>query len=331
VRNLNARGFEGAGSPPVQTLTRARLGPSTAVHLAAVSDTSATLAWGAPAHTFGPASYVLRRGLSPDNVNVTVADGAAPDEYEATDEGLALGVTYHYTLEACDLAGCGTPVRAVARAIGAASEVQELVATAKDADDAGLSWAPPSTLSPGGIIDGLRVLRYDVEVADAPDGPFEPLGSTESTSFNHAGIATNQVTFWYRVAAVVQQSDAFGAIAKRGTPRVVSLFFGTAPTFVGATPPDGAVFVAQKARETVIPLHASSPAVPAVALSFRTTGSIPSVLAFAPAAPAVDAAARIVSQNISVAFDEDLAGSEYFVCVQVHRRRHPLSFREFSW
>lgn len=315
-RNLNKRGFEGFGSPTVQATTRPPLGAASNVHISHVTETTVTFSWGAPLPNYGSASYKLKRGSTPDNLNTTVADGSTPDLYSGADSGLTLGVMYYYSLEACDLGGCGVPMRMVARTIGDASEVTSLVATAKDASDTGLSWEAPTTLSTGGITSGLSVARYDVEMALSASGPYSPLGSSSTTSFNHAGITTNQITFYYRVAPVIEQAAEFGYVLNPGTTRLVSLFFGTAPAFSGHTPPDGAVIVAQKTSDTVIPLQATSPDVPTVTIGFRTTGSTPQVARFTPSVPIVNLATKEVSQNLTIAFDADLAGSEYYVCLQ---------------
>ncbi len=150
----------------------------------------------------------------------------------------------------------------------------------------------------------------------SPSGAFTRLGNTASTSFNHAGIGVSDVNIKYRVAAVTEQAAEFGAVLQQGAWANTTLFFGTAPAFAPGTPADGSLFIASKQHPLLIPLFATTPDLPAVSVSFRTTGSAPAALQFTPPVPAVDVASKTVAQNVSMVYEEALAGTELVLCFQ---------------
>ena len=65
-----------------------------------------------------------------------------------------------------------------------------------------------------------------------------------------------------------------------------------------------------------IPLSAYSADVEPNQLSFRSTGALPSVARLTPSVPIIDIAAKTATQNLAVDFVPDLAGSEFYLCMQ---------------
>lgn len=317
VRNLHEDGFEAQGSPVLVAGPAQELGSPGGFRLRSVTASTVTLEWDPPASSLGDIVYRILVGTDVyDPANTTVAEVTNVETVTAS--GLTAGARYVFTLSALDAAGRSPEAQTPGRPVAPASAVANLQAKAKDADDSGLSWDPPPVLSPS-VSSGLTVDHYIVEVAvplGSGSGTYELLGTTTSNRFNHAGIDVKDVSIDYRVAAVIRQSPEFGAVLQQGAAASVSLFFGSAPSFAAGTPADGAVLIAGKEQALVIPLHASSPDVPAVGIFFRTTGSTPSVLSFTPAVPVVDVAAQRVSQNVSVAYDLALAGTDFLVCFQ---------------
>ena len=118
------------------------------------------------------------------------------------------------------------------------------------------------------------------------------------------------------MAALIQQADEFGYLLNPGTYSEQSLFFGTGPIFVGTTPPDNKTIIALQSATVYIPLQAFSQDVEPNQLTFRCMGALPSVATLSPTEPDVNMATRIASQNRAVTFVPDLAGSQFYLCMQ---------------
>ena len=310
-RNLNEDGFEGLGSPTLTASPRATLGPPPNFRIESITDSSVVVAWDAhPGVT--NAQYLLTFASSSDHRdNETIVDDV--DVFTGTKSGLGLGDIGYFGLRVRDISGWSRIDYRISRTTSKASQVRSLAATAIDADDAGLSWEPPDDL--GSPAEGLSIWGYSIDVKFSA-GPWTNLGTSTSLRFNHANITQRQLVYTYRVVALIQQAAEFGYVLNPGQPKEVDLFFGTAPTFVGDTPPDQETMIVLRTTTLYIPLSAYSADVEPNQLSFRSTGALPSVARLTPSVPIIDIAAKTATQNLAVDFVPDLAGSEFYLCMQ---------------
>jgi len=312
ARNLNADGFEGFGSPTLEARPRDTLGPPPNFRVSALNaaGTSVTLSWEAhPGVT--NALYRLTFGVAPhDNNNETLLD--ATDVFQATKSGLTLSSVYYFSLRVKDIGGWSEIGYRKIRMITKAGPVRNLAAFAIDVDDSGLSWDPPSEL--GTPSDGLSIWGYTIDVRSG--STWVNLGTSEALRFNHHNITQSGVTYRYRVSALVQQAEEFGYVLNPGEPSEVDLFFGSAPIFVGATPPHEKTLIALQSGTTFIPLQAYSTDVDPSQLTFRCTGALPSVVTLSPEVPTVNSSSGFATQNLAITFVPDLAGSEFYLCMQ---------------
>jgi len=312
ARNLNADGFEGFGSPTLLARPRDTLGPPPNFRVSALNPagTSVTLSWEAhPGIT--NALYRLTFGAAlHDKNNQTLLE--ATDTFQATKGGLTLGSVYYFSLRVRDTGGWSEIGYRKIRMITKASVVLNLAAFAIDVDDAGLSWEPPLGL--GTPSDGLSIGGYTIDVLSG--STWVNLGTANALRFNHKNITQSGVTYRYRVAALVQQAEEFGYVLNPGAFSEITLFFGTAPIFVGATPPHEKTLIALQSGITYIPLQAYSADVLPNQLTFRCTGALPSVVTLTPAVPSVNVTSRVATQSLAITFVPDLAGSEFYLCMQ---------------
>jgi hypothetical protein len=312
ARNLNADGFEGFGSPTLVARPRDTLGPPPNFRVSRLDSvgTSVTLSWEAhPGIT--NALYRLTFGAAlHDKNNETLLE--ATDTFEATKSGLNLGSVYYFSLRVRDIGGWSEIGYRKIRTITKASVVLNLAAFAIDVDDAGLSWEPPLGL--GTPSDGLSIGGYTIDVRSG--STWVNLGTANALRFNHKNITQSGVTYRYRVAALVQQAEEFGYVLNPGAYSEITLFFGTAPIFVGATPPHEKTLIVLQSGITYIPLQAYSADVLPNQLTFRCTGALPSVVTLTPAVPSVNVTSRVATQSLAITFVPDLAGSEFYLCMQ---------------
>ena len=108
----------------------------------------------------------------------------------------------------------GSPVAALSTPTVQASTTpgapQSLTATADGPTIIDVAWAAPS--SDG----GSRIIRYEVEVSAASGGPWDQLGTTSLTTFQHSGLAAGTARY-YRVRAVNANGSGPWTSAVRGT------------------------------------------------------------------------------------------------------------------
>ena len=107
----------------------------------------------------------------------------------------------------------GSPVAAMSTPRVQASTTpgapQSLTATADGPTIIDVAWAAPS--SDG----GSRIIRYEVEVSPASGGPWDELGTTSLTTFQHSGLAAGTARY-YRVRAVNANGSGPWTSAVRG-------------------------------------------------------------------------------------------------------------------
>ncbi len=213
VAGINAAGA-GPGSTVVEvTVPAAAVSPPTGLTATAATDSPGiTLSWTAPANQT-VTGYRIRRGESPDSLNVLVDNtGSTAVSYE--DTSVTAGTTYHYTVAALNESAESAPTTTVS-ATTATSPIPtptELTATASDHATVTINWS---------ITTDRRITGYQVQGGtDSANLPTltQDSGSTD-TSFRHTA-ARGSTRYHYRVRAVAgNQHGPWSTTASTTTPK----------------------------------------------------------------------------------------------------------------
>ncbi|BDG01214.1 fibronectin type III domain-containing protein [Anaeromyxobacter oryzae] len=244
ITATNSAGTPGPYSPesPVTTLPGAPGAPS----FAAVTQTSVSLAWTAPAG--GAASYALERAAGSSGPWVGVARGVTALGW--SDQGLAAGTVYWYRIRATNADGAdGLP--STAASVRTAADETTLPGapgaptfTSISAFSVRIAWAP-----------AVNATSYRLERASAGTTTWTQVVSGTGTAYTDAGRAPN-ASYVYRVRATNAAGDGpyspeASVTTAPGAP--------AAPTFSGVaaqaltvswTPPAGGAATYQLERGT---------------------------------------------------------------------------------
>ena len=120
---------------------------------------------------------------------------------------------------------------------------------------------------------------------------------------------------YYRVAAVVEQSKQYGQVNQTGKFAYSDVYIGSSPVWTSKSPPNNSKFIARAHFLLSIPLEVFAPETDGSSIQFMAVEDFPSIAYLNPSIPIFDSKTKTVSQNITVQFSADLAGSEYLLCM----------------
>ncbi len=169
-----------------------------------VTGTSAILSWNAVS---GATSYNVKRATSPSGSYSIVVGGSGVTQTSFTDNGLSIGTTYYYVVEASNSGGTSSNSNEVSAVpfVSAPSGVFAFGGTSQ----VSLSW----NAVPGAT-------GYNVRWSSTAGGPYSliPAGTGISTaSFTDTGIP-NGITRYYVVTTLISASESALSAEALGTP-----------------------------------------------------------------------------------------------------------------
>ena len=141
------------------------------------------------------------------------------------------------------------------------------------------------------------------------------IGLAQSTRFVDLVHIIYGTTIYYRVAAVLKQSNQYGVVNQTGSWTYSSVYIGDFPAWTYLTPTNNSRFVARVDHPISIPLQVFVRDIDIVTIQFSSLESFPSVAGLFPTLPIVNFSSNLVTQYLTMNFSADLAGSEFLMCI----------------
>lgn len=319
IRNFHENGFEGQGSPTVTTSPKPPPPPPVNVRLSSATPTTVTVSWDPPPGSTILTTYKVLVGQSPsDPVNTT--ELIAQQIFSRTITGLIEGRVYYVTVFDQDLSGWSAPAQIAARPIAPAPGPTNASGQAIASGSILITFGPPEKLTSGSVQGGLSIKGYQIETRvplGSATGTWTVLGTTPADKlfYLHENVGTFGVTLYYAVRAVIQQDASLGPLDLPGQQSLAQVYFGKRPEWLPGSPQDNATYYVpfESTLAVTFMVNASDPL--SVSLSFRTVQALPPTAAWQPPIGGTTPSGVFLFRNLTIAWDPDLAGSTYVLCV----------------